>query len=450
MNQDNPYAPPKVTELEEQHGRHWRLYGNSVLVKNGASLPKVDLESGVTEEEAPLRAIRRTQQHLGMQSVISIAGTFAIIYAIKSVFDVSTPVLLIVTFVCSLFFRKIIGVRSGTSSHFTVWIYSEERRYKKFLFRRNLRIAAFILLLIYPISLMFFSSASFLEVDELLVGYGVWLALILILAVWSALSNPAYKLRPTSHGWLRIVPVHEKALAYLRQLETAELALQAATDTPQSRLLRTMYLYRLPLRFLMGKKLRNPWKILLIILMKYLRSPRLERQCYDYTEAENITQQELCPPLAIACEDWLSAHQDWFFLNAERHPSPLGDLHTETAYLATVGLQHCLTITRSWLEKSPQNATNQQCFITWIDDGSKHVSTHDSTFLVLENPQLSARAHGTTEEIYQFHLNHFSAYHIHHPKEISDLLSLLKEHQKKVNLLLEEKKIQSPAVAFSS
>ena len=46
MSDSNPYAPPAVTESEAPSSLTWQVQGNALLVKNGAVLPQIDLETG--------------------------------------------------------------------------------------------------------------------------------------------------------------------------------------------------------------------------------------------------------------------------------------------------------------------------------------------------------------------------------------------------------------------
>jgi hypothetical protein len=59
MTGENPYAPPTVSEPESVlicSGDGWRLLGDILLVRMGATLPQVDLETGASSP--PLRLYR--------------------------------------------------------------------------------------------------------------------------------------------------------------------------------------------------------------------------------------------------------------------------------------------------------------------------------------------------------------------------------------------------------
>ena len=53
----NPYAPPGVAETEAPSSRYWYSDGTSLIVRNGATLPKVDLDTGISE--GPMEPFQR-------------------------------------------------------------------------------------------------------------------------------------------------------------------------------------------------------------------------------------------------------------------------------------------------------------------------------------------------------------------------------------------------------
>lgn len=59
MQDDNPYAAPKTNDPEPVavfSGNHWRVYSETLIAHHGATLPRVDLETGETGQQ--LRPIR--------------------------------------------------------------------------------------------------------------------------------------------------------------------------------------------------------------------------------------------------------------------------------------------------------------------------------------------------------------------------------------------------------
>jgi hypothetical protein len=56
----NPYAPPETLETEATPSVYWRCFGERVMARDGAVLPKVDLETGVSEGE--MLAVPRSYQ----------------------------------------------------------------------------------------------------------------------------------------------------------------------------------------------------------------------------------------------------------------------------------------------------------------------------------------------------------------------------------------------------
>lgn len=51
MDEENPYLPPTTDEPEALSGPGWKLMGLTLLVNHGTTLPKVDLESGISTGE---------------------------------------------------------------------------------------------------------------------------------------------------------------------------------------------------------------------------------------------------------------------------------------------------------------------------------------------------------------------------------------------------------------
>ena len=77
MNRDtNPYAPPCVAESEAPSTRYWYVDGIHLMAKHGAILPKVDLDTGVSE--GGMKCVQRTCQTLTastfLPSIVLIAG----------------------------------------------------------------------------------------------------------------------------------------------------------------------------------------------------------------------------------------------------------------------------------------------------------------------------------------------------------------------------------------
>lgn len=446
MNESNLYAPPQVTELEAHHDRCWKLQGHGLLVKNGVTLPKVDLESGVTGEQAPLELSKYSHQHLDFRFFISMAIAISCYGICKWLFPIDNRTAFLIMVSVTSLIGILISLSGRGNQPSTIWIFTEVRRRKRKIIRRNLRIAATIVLILPVFGISRIARTP--DLQWLLFGFLVWVGLILALGIWSVCDNPKYKFKQFSPRWLSIAPLHPKATEYLQQLEFTELSALAQAESIPNRQVRTMYLYRFPLRMLLHTN-RNPLIIIKIILMKYLRSLRLERLFYAESEATELSFDELSPTLRETCDRWFALHSDWIFVQASFLDSPLRDLQTETAAIASANLASTIIIRQTNLAITPRKFENQYSIVSWIDGGNRSISTYDCPYLSLKDPHLIHRAHGSPQDIYEEHLRNFSGYSIYCPSNITELRDLLHHRLLEINSLLEDKKIQSPVVEYS-
>ncbi len=441
MTSENPYAPPAVAETEAGSSRYWRIDGAGIILKNGATLPKIDLDSGVSEDEGKLRSIQRIHQNVGGGSIIRIFVLVALYLVLNSYFKISGVSIFLFFIIGTVLFSRFMNLSGVQSTRIVFWIFTEERRAKRAAIRRYIRLGTLALLVVGLIVRMLlpFGATPF----DFLKIYFFWICLMIALGLWALFDRPKFKIRAADPGWLRITPVHPKALEFLSTIEADEMQQHESADQPRKRLIRTVYLHRYPLRMLIGRMHRNPLMILQIALMKLFRSRLLVREFFHHSEATETSQESLCLPLREACDSWLASHPDWIFVSAERLPSPAGDLIVETAHLAAPGLEHCLRIARAWMQHTPQKSNNQFTFITWIDDGTEHISTCDQPYLALKSPQFHHRAKGDSEAVYQAQLGHIVGFMIHRPQDIAALLELLRIDREETDRLLEEQKFQS-------
>jgi hypothetical protein len=393
MRQDpNPYAPPAAADDGSRANRQWQLDGISLLARNRAVLPKVDLDTG--EHGLPMSAI-----HLASPSKAPVAAVVPgllsgmIVFCVIA-FDFS-PVVLATAIVAMIFGWRLVAVRTGNDGKMVAWAFMSESRAKALNRRRRIR------------SWLIFGSAMgyllFVLTDMELVQPPIILALfacILGNAVWGIIDRPKVRARPADTQWLRLAPIHPQALDFLR---TEQDRISMAETIDRKRRVRTAWLHRYPLRLLVGQT-RHPLLLLRIALMKLLRSRLLVRESYHYSEAEKRQPAELCPPLQSALKAWLEIHPDWQVIEAEHLPCPAGDLTVESVILAPPALEHTLTINRAWMEQAADRATNHYLFMTRFGDGSA-LRTHDQPFLDLHLPGISdRRAHGNPDAVYQNHL----------------------------------------------
>jgi hypothetical protein len=207
------------------------------------------------------------------------------------------------------------------------------------------------------------------------------------------------------------------------------------------RRIRTVYYHRYPLRLLIGHRIRNPFAILQVSLMKLFRSKLLVREAYHFSEATETPLDSLCQPLREAAESWLADHPGWAFVTGDRLPSPAGDLVMETAVLVSPGLEHCATLIRAWMEQTPAKGVTHFRFITWLEDGN-HVTTHDHPYLALSNPHLHHRASGKPEQVFQAHLQNLSGHAVAPSSGIEHLRARLLQEKEEGDRLTTEHGLQ--------
>ncbi len=436
MNGENPYAPPAVPESDAPSVRYWRTYGTSLFVRNGATLPEVDLETGVTGSDGKLKPIQRVHQNFGGSALSRMMAIFAAYFVLSSYFQIRGFMVVVCVFAVSFVLR----LRGTPGGRIAIWTFTEARRARRTTLRRIIRLVGLVLLLItlfiIPLFIPQLSGTSILQ------AYMGWLALIAALAVWAFFDRPKYKIHAADPGWLRITPIHPTALEFLGSIEAAENLQLAGNPLPRRRLVHTTYYWRYPLRLLIGHHIRNPLVILRAVLMKLLRSRLLVRDSYHFSEAVDIPLEKLAPPLREAVESWLAAHPGWTFIEGEHLPSPAGDLMSETACLAAPGLDHCAQVSRAWLNQRPEKGVNHFRFITWLEDGS-YLTTCDQPFLVLSNAHLHYRASGAPESVFQSHMGHLNSVNIRPATDPDDLRARLLHIKQETDRLLTEKGLQS-------
>ena len=436
----NPYAPPGVAEPEVQSTRYWYVQGTDLLAKNGATLPKVDLDTGV--HEGPMTAFPRVVKVTNPADILKGLALLGAVFFLRDYFHLEKFGLFLPFFILLLLLKRIGVLRESTNSVVRVWSFIETPRAKRSILRRRLRIGAMILMFMTIMCPPFLDGA----LPDFLAIWFQWILpagilTMLGLAIWAIFDRPKTKTKVDSPGWLRFSGIDPQALAHLRADEEAYHLQHAALATYRKRLVRTVFYHRYPLRMLIGHRIYNPFAILQLFLMKFLRSKLLVRQAYHFSEAEEVSLGNLCPPLREAAESWLAARPDWIFITGERLPSPAGDLVVECADIASPGLEHCLRITRAWMEQKPEKGITQFTFMTWHADGS-HSSTVDQPYLALRNPQLHHRASGPPERVFQAHLRHLSGHTISPAASIPELHARLLDEKEETDRLLTEHHLQ--------
>jgi hypothetical protein len=437
----NPYAPPGVAETEAPSSRYWYSDGTSLIVRNGATLPKVDLDTGISEGPMePFQRIVNVSNPLDFLMGALVVGGFL---ALRSYANLESVGLLIPLLLLVALLKRLGFLRGNPNSVIRTFSFIQQHRARRATLRRRFRIGIMILIAVSIFATLFLSGnpADFVMIWFQWVLPGGVLGII-GLAIWGIFDRPRTKTRSEAPGWMRITGIHPDALNFLLAEEQAIRLLEASRPPGRKRLVRTVFYHRFPLRLLIGNHYRNPLVVLRAVLMKFFRSSLLVRETYHFSEAVEVPLQDLCEPLRQAAESWLASHPDWSFVSAERLNSPAGDLMIEHALVASPGLEHCARINRVWLEQKPGMGSNQFTFITWLADGN-HFSTLDQPYLPLKNPHLHQRASGTPEEVYQAHLRGTAALAVSPSRDHSELLARLQQEKEESDRLLTDKGFQS-------
>lgn len=392
MDGENPYAPPLTLETEFPVSRPWRIEGISVLVKNQAALPMVDLNTG--EHDGNLKCVRRTLWKSSPASFFVLLPILGVYLVIKSGYRVDPVTIVIVSFLGVFILKQIQALRGSPSRSLHVMEYLGKKslqRATRAKIRRGINLLYIILFLVGTMGA--FPGVSVLPVG-ILVILGCW--------IWAIFDRPPASSLPGPPGWMKISPVHHEALRFLSALEAETRAENTAEWSPRSKV-RTTFYYKFPLAILIGRR-RNPLAIFNIAMAKLLRSHLFKRDTYHFSESVPVDLADLCEPLREDMASWIAAHPDWVFRTGERLPFPDGDIISETARLSPDTFEHELWISRSWHVATPTPLNLQHTFLTWLANG-RRVTTSDVPFIRLDDPACdSFRATGDLEQIYQAHL----------------------------------------------
>lgn len=157
----NPYAPPVSEETEADAIRGWRVVGEVIFARRGATLPMIDLLTG--HSSTPLRRVR----------------------------------------LCANPLSALFGEH--------VWIYSEDNVSN--LIKRAGKIVERLVVLAL-IAVYFLRDSIRLPWLQ----YAALAGLILLAVLWLRnLAGKKLTIQPSvKQGWLRISPIHPEAIAYLR------------------------------------------------------------------------------------------------------------------------------------------------------------------------------------------------------------------------------------------
>jgi|GEM_PF-4039452 len=439
MTETNPYAPPKSTEVESPSLPSWYCYGERVVARNGAVLPKIDLETGVSDGE--MTAISRAYQPAGAGQAFRVLLLIAVYMIAKNVLHTDESWLLWTVIGGSIVVNWLLRLRGNVGGTVTITEYREAARERKVSTRRKVRAGMLFLSLALMIGGPWLFSSSYpADLYPLLGGLG----LLVARTIWAAFDRPKTRSESGPAGALRIRNVHPEAMVKLRRIEAQEREKNADATVSKKRRVFTSFYHKFPLASLLGDGRKNPFMILVVFLMKLLRSKRLERESFDFTEATEIREDELNETLRAKTAAWLAAHPDWTPFLMEKLPSPVGDLTIETALLASPGLDHAACFHHSWLERKPTASVSEFSFLTWLKDGKILCTTH-MPLLPRERPNVdAARVRGSEEQVFQAHLTRCGSREIAAARSAAVLRERFQQERRDVGVMMEAAGLRGP------
>lgn len=439
MTETNPYAPPKSAEVESSSLPSWYCYGERVVAKNGVTLPKVDLESGVSEGQ--LTAVSRVYQPAGAGQAFRVVVLIAAYTIAKNLLHTDESWLLWTVVGGSIVVNWLLRLRGNLGGTVTITEYREVARERRRAIRRKVRGGMLFLSFAMMIGGPWLVSPSYPDDLYLLLG---GLGLLVARTAWAAFDCPKARSESGPAGAVRIRNVHPEAMVKLRRIEAEERAKIADATVSKKRRVFTSFYHKFPLESLLGNRRKNPLMIVVAVLMKLLRSKRLEREGFEFTEAIEIGEEELNETLRGTISAWRAAHPDWTSFLMEKLPSPGGDLTVQTVLLASPGFEHAACFQYSWLERKPTAGVSEFSFITWLKDG-KILCTTPMPLLPLEQQDVdTARLKGTEEQVFQAHLARCRGREINPATHPAEILERFQQERRDISASLESAGLRGP------
>lgn len=438
----NPYAPPASGEPAGDFGVTWQLDGVDLRAKNGLTLPMVDLHSGIREED--MKTLTHTVTLVTAELIITLCLTVGIFIFLSDDFQLENFIgIFALAFIVLTLLKSFGIVRKNPNAEIRVFSHIDARRWKQTSLRRHIRlILLFLLVLLMFLPIIFAAGSMGSFGDWMMWAYPATVLGLIALAIWNTVDKPRPVAKADQPGWLRFRNIHPDALAYLREREAEYLESVRINPPGRSRLVRTSYYHRYPLRMLLGKRIYNPFAFIQIGLMKLFRSPLLVRKTYHYSESEKLPLEELSISLRKKVDAWLAQNEDWTFIAGERLPSPLGDITVETAILAAPGLEHCACFHYVWSPLKPHAGTVSVKFLSYSINGTS-IWTQDHPHLDLNLPKVEEhRASGSPPRVFQAHLRNCEGHMIRGPGSAEELLRRIEDEKEITDRILTERGYQ--------
>jgi len=369
----NPYETPRSKEPGGAPDGMWQVSGSTLLFRDGARLPEVDLFTG--RNDVPLTpASSEFAAAKGLAAVwLQWGGVVTMALAVfgSGMWDYSLVlailIVVVVTRVLGIFLKsRMIRARL----HWRVATDSESRNRK---FKR----AQWILILL---GFGFFGMGILSESMDWMSWGVVAMTVFLIMGAVLGLFSRQLRCSGEKDGWFVLKGIPSAGLWALA-VGQAESNRRLVEDKPKLRL-RKVYAfhgYRAPLRDLLGMSWSNPLLVLIITVMKLTRSKNLIRDFFHWSESEELGEQEWDPDLKKVQSEWLALEvsNGWRPLGAHWIGSPMGDVLTQSFTMISPDGSQAMSGAVVRLATAHMSRTIQEVsFRSWRSDGTLRLTSN--------------------------------------------------------------------------
>ncbi len=431
---DNPYRPPAVRETTAPSDGAWQVSGRELLFRDGARLPPVDLFTGeVSDDLVPCSQQFKSTSNANVRHLlILLPVTAGVIWVIA--ISAWQPGLILLFVVAGILAQIFISNQATAARlHWFTRAAADNRRQGKRTVAAVLKVAGF---------LGFFGYLLF---DDPIALMGV-MGGAAMLAASGILHKHASPLRPGGlrDGWFVLHGVHPGALRELAARRPA-----AAATSPEMRLrkVHAIYLYRSPFSLLIAHQWWNPFLIVMIAVMKLLRSPNLVRDQFAPSEAEGIREEDCDPDLremAAATRrepDFVS----WSLAHASRLDTPAGDHRTDCLVFLSPDRVHSLTLALSRFASAQiSRRVPEKTFRTWLDDCTVLLTTDAAMLRPFPGALNARRVREPLRELYAAHIARLGGLSPQPLADHDDLLARLRREGEERRAVLESAGLYGP------
>ena len=442
MPESNPYAPPQAEGNGGGAGPDWFLDGAGLLARHAAHLPEIDLVSGKSGGE--LSRVARSPGFADWgRSGITMGLIFIVVYLNRWLnLGRSYPVWVAILVLLLLWLRRL---RGGGSARSFVWTYREARYELRYARRQTIRawLAVLVAIGLLGVSFGFWKGGGSHLWMPMVWVYGTGLGLLGVDACWRLLDRKKPIARAGPPGWLSFPAIHPDAYTALHALSRS----RAEISTPESsgpRRVFTAFLYRAPLRVLLGPPPRS-WRVVVnLALMKLLRSRHLVRDFHHFSEGSRLDSPDtLHPRLRNAVETWIGSHQDWRLLLIERIGVPrrgtvFDGMSIESVHLVSPDLAHRLTMVHLHLQVGADLRKVNYDLTTMMADGEQ-LATSNCEPLPWGRPRVETRFVSLpAEDLLKVHLARCQGRAANPPPTVGAALEVLRRDQQELFEVLQK------------